>query len=464
MPSVPRINIVVAIVVLAVAGVNASGCRSRVVPPPAPTTMRIGVGAPSVGAPSAASSGVGGLVNLIKGDPWFSLRPDGRVSERIALDSTWDEARTTLRIKLRRDVYLHDGTLLTPAVAAGALRASIDGPTAFVSFKSIRDVRGEGDDTVVIELNERNSFIQTDLAGTAIVKPGHPDIGTGPFRIVERQLGSDGKVTSVKLAVFPQYFRGRPPLDGIVVTVYPTQRNSWTALLLGDIDMLYEVSHDAYNFVKAESTVKTYSFTRTYYIPLVFNVTRAPLRDPRIRQAINRAIDRATLVRDGMSGHGSVADGPLWPSNWAYAPPAAPFIYDPDAAQGLLEAAGVHRRATPQSPVPVRLSFSCMVLGNDSRFERIAVLAQKELAEIGIEMRLVPLPFEEFLERAKAGDFDSFLIELAGRSLGSMYDFWRSHPDKLFNSGYRSADAALDRLKAAGSDEEVVPLSRTSFT
>ena len=31
-------------------------------------------------------------------------------------------------------------------------------------------------------------------------------------------------------------------------------------------------------------------------------------------------------------------------------------------------------------------------------------------------------------ERVDAGDFDAFLIEMAGRSLGRVYDFWRSHP------------------------------------
>ena len=65
---------------------------------------------------------------------------------------------------------------------------------------------------------------------------------------------------------------------GIDVNVYPTQRNAWTALMRGDIDMLYEVSRDALDFVQAETTVKTYSFPRPYYIPLVFNVRHPVLQ------------------------------------------------------------------------------------------------------------------------------------------------------------------------------------------
>jgi ABC-type transport system substrate-binding protein len=103
----------------------------------------------------------------------------------------------------------------------------------------------------------------------------------------------------------------------------------------------------------------------------------------------------------------------------------------------------------------MRLSFSCLVFANDSRFERIAVLVQKQLADVGIEMRLVPVSLQEMGTRANNGDFDAFIIEMAGRSLGWVYEFWRSHPNMRADTGYRAADAALDRLKAAGPDEEV---------
>jgi ABC-type transport system substrate-binding protein len=103
---------------------------------------------------------------------------------------------------------------------------------------------------------------------------------------------------------------------------------------------------------------------------------------------------------------------------------------------------------------PVRLSFKCLVLGNDSRFDRIEVLVQKQLAEVGIEMQLVALPLDQFNERVKAGDFDAFVMEMAGRSLSWVYAFWHSHPGMYADSGYRSADPVLDRLKAARDDDE----------
>src|SRR4029079_7978832 len=97
------------------------------------------------------------------------------------------------------------------------------------------------------------------------------------------------------LVAFPQFYRGHPAPAGVDVTNYPTQRKAWTALMRGEIDMLYEVSREAVDFVQAESTVRSYSFLRPYYIPLAFNVRRPMFVDPRVRQAINLALDKPAL-------------------------------------------------------------------------------------------------------------------------------------------------------------------------
>ena len=81
--------------------------------------MRIGLGAPTEGVPG---TGARAVVNLFESDPWLTSRPDGRPGERIAISWSWDAPGTTLHLKLRHDVYFHDGTLLTPEIAAEALR------------------------------------------------------------------------------------------------------------------------------------------------------------------------------------------------------------------------------------------------------------------------------------------------------------------------------------------------------
>jgi ABC-type transport system substrate-binding protein len=222
-----------------------------------------------------------------------------------------------------------------------------------------------------------------------------------------------------------------------------------------EIDMLHEVSRDAAEFVEAETTVKTYSFPRPYYIPLVFSVRHPILRNAEVRKAINEALDKATLIRDGLSGRGRPADGPIWPEHWAHSSLAQPFEFNPEAARLRLDAAGLRARASSDGNMPARFSFTCLVFGSDTRFERLAVLVQKQLADVGIDMKLLPLTQTELVPRLASGDFDAFLFEMFGRPLSSTYDFWRSHDGSHLNTGYRSADAVLDRMRSARSEEDV---------
>jgi ABC-type transport system substrate-binding protein len=220
-----------------------------------------------------------------------------------------------------------------------------------------------------------------------------------------------------------------------------------------DVDMLYEVGRDAEDFVQAESRVKTYSFPRPYYDALVFNVRHPILKRTEVRRALNVAFDRTALIHDGMNGKGRTADGPLLPEHWAYSA-SPPVDFSPASARSQFELARLPIHPSAGGRMPSRFAFTCLVLGN-TRFERLAVLIQKQLADVGVEMRLVPLTLEQFLERVAVGDFDAFLMEFNGRSLGWVHQFWHSHDKGLFNSGYRSADAVLDRIKAARTDEEI---------
>jgi peptide/nickel transport system substrate-binding protein len=406
-------------------------------------TMRIGIASPPVGGQEMGSRAI---INLLKADPWLTNKSDGRPGDRIVTSWSWDESGTVLRLKLRPDVVFHDGIPLTPDLAAKSLRAW--GPDQD-SFASVVSVEPAASDTVVLRLKERNSFVLPDLTAIMALKPDNRDIGTGPYQIVNRQ-NADAKLTA-----FTRYYRGRPALAGIDVINYPTQRKAWAGMMRGDIDMLHEVSRDAVEFVEAETSVNTYSFPRPYYIPLAFNVRRPVLRDARVRQAINIAVDRSALVREGLRGRGTTSDGPVHPQNWAYAPPEHPFAYDPAEARRLLDEAGYLARRSSDAAVPIRFQFRCLVFAEDQRFDRIALLVQKQLADVGIDMQLEPVPLEMLGKRAAAGDFDAFIMEMAGRSLSRVYEFWRSRDGAFLNSGYMTADTVLDRIRAASSDDEV---------
>jgi peptide/nickel transport system substrate-binding protein len=440
----PHRRFLVVFVVVAAAGVCAPGCARRE-EPPATVSMRIGIGAPPKGS---SGSGINHVITSLESEPWLTSRPDGRQSERVVSDWTWNDDGTVLRLKLRPDVFFHDGTKLTPELAVQIMRGSIDRREA-LSLATISSVKVSGHDSIELSLSEPNAFLVPDLSLSTVRLPGAVRIGAGPFRVVKR----DAQQTI--MAAFPQYYRGRPALSEIAITNYPTQRNAWTALMRGEIDMLHEVSRDAAEFVDAATTVNTYKFPRPYYIPLVFNVRHPILKSIEVRKAINEALDKVTLVRNGLNQRGRPADGPIWPEHWALSTPTAPFVFDPAAANHRLDAAGFRSRPSVDGRLPGRFSFTCLVFASDPRFERLAVLVQRQLADVGIDMKLLPVKQDELEQRLSSGAFDAFLFEMFGRSLSFLDEFWHSHEGGRLNTGYRSADAALDRMRRARSEDEV---------
>lgn len=411
--------------------------------------MRIGVGTPARGIPG---SGPRFVVSALTAEPWVTVRADGQQSERLVSSWSWNPEKTLLRLKLRTDVFFHDGTQLDSRVATEILKSSMKEAGAPLSYLSIASITASAPDTVDISLSSRNAFLLSDLALSSVRLKGpdnSPGPGTGPFRVVS----ADEEKTT--LQAFPRYYRGQPALNDIVVHNYATQRNAWAALMRGEIDMLHEVSRDALQFVQAESTVKTYPFARSYFIPLVFNLRHGALANVKVRQALSKAVDKATLVREGMRGQGRPADGPIWPEFWAYSAPANVYTYDPVAARAQLDQAGFPLRARTDGGMPNRLSFTCLVFAEDSRFERLALLVQRQLADVDVEMKLIPVGAKELGERAARGDFDAFIFEMAGRSLSWAYEFWHSRGSGMLSTGYNAADATLDRIRDARTDDEI---------
>ena len=106
--------------------------------------------------------------------------------------------------------------------------------------------------------------------------------------------------------------------------------------------------------------------------------------------------------------------------------------------------------------MPRRFRFTCAFWSEDPQFERIALVVQKQLFEIGIDVEMVPMTLRDLGGRLGAGDFEAVLLPMvSGRSFEWTYRFWRSaSSQRIIRSGYTAADTALDRLRAARSDEE----------
>ena len=430
--------------VVVIAGLNLVCARTS---PQAngPVKLRIGTSLPRAGEPS---TGVNGLVNSVVLEAPITIGADGRLVGRAFENWTWLQDGRGLRLFLRPGITFHDGTPLTADLAATILRREF---ASGAISTTVRSVTAVGDREVVITSGQSEGFLLSDVATAMFSLPGKERVGIGPF-----QFESAGP--PIVLRAYDAYYTGRPAIDRIEIAEYETPRATWAALMRGDINMVHDVSREALDFVEAESTVQTHSFLRAYYYALVFNMRHPILGRREVRLAIGEAIDKAGIVERRMRNRGQPADGPVWPLHWAATAAARRPAFNPDAARLRLDSLDLKVRP-PSEPgvMPSRFRFKCAVVAEDQTLQRIALLVQKNLFDLGVDMDVEMVPFRDLRRRAMKGEFDTLLLEISSsRSLSYIYYFWHSPQGQpVINSGYNAADHALDRFRAAISDADV---------
>ena len=383
----------------------------------------------------------------LTGESLTALDWDGRSTSGLA-SSQWSADRLSLRLQLHPNIVFHDGTRLDAPLAKELLQRVMNPETpsgGSVSFESVTRIEVQDPNTLTLRLSQPEAFLREDLANATLPHPSDSSLGAGPFKLVAPAAG--GNVT--RLEAFADYYRGRPEIDVIEVQSYNEQRSAWAALMRGDIDAVHEVSPNVIDLVESQTTVQTFSSVRPYYIALWFNVRHPLMKDARVRQALSYGVDRQQLIDQGLNKRGEPAAGPVWPYHWAYTPAERSYSLNREAASIQLDAVGRFPRKSSGPGMQGRFRFTCITLAGD-RYEKLALLLQKQLYAIGVDMQIEALPLRELFSRLQSRNFEAILLERAsGRSLGWTYLTFHS---KSTPAGYKAADRVLDQMRSAITD------------
>jgi ABC-type transport system substrate-binding protein len=425
-----------------------------------PITLSVGVAQP-LGAPP--DSGLAAVATLLQHASPVTFARDGRAGPGLAV--RWEESGDglTWRFWIRDDLTFHDGSPLTAADLKEALEAQFEAPGPFgvtPGFRDVRRVDAPNRTQLVVHLARPSAFLLEAMARVPVMTATEPSQHAGPYLPVSSE---DGRIV---LDAFAGYHRGRPHIQRVELRSYQTPRTAWGALMRDEIDFLYEAAPEAVEFLKG-ADVREFSFLRPYVYAVGFNLRHPALGRPEVRRALNAAVDRAALIQRALSGRGVPAYSHAWPQHWAYDAAVAPPPLDPAAAMAALDAAGwrVEERGTTlegtshQGP-PTRFRFSCLIPADYPLFERLALIVQKQLYDVGVDMRIEPVPAQQLQVRLVAGRFDAYLLELAtGQGFNFPYWLWHSPSDgshsPLIDSGYGGANDTLDRLRSARTDVDM---------
>jgi peptide/nickel transport system substrate-binding protein len=334
----------------------------------------------------------------------IALDADSQLLPDLAESWSVEDGGLRYVFRLRDGVRWHDGE----PFGAGDVRwtfAQLAGRPGFAAaaMRRIAAVETPDDRTVEIRLHSPWApFLSTLAAYGAFILPSHLGrrsgkvVGTGPFR-----LGSWVHGRRLTLLANRSFHRPGPFVDRLVCLFARDTGQAAEMLLRGAAD--YTLLRPPQGLLarlrsSPDLQVVTSPSDARYYCG--FNLRRRPFDDRRVREAINRAVDRQEILDRALHGYGAPALGFYTPAvAWAYNGEAHVPLFDRAAARSLLAAAGAPGR---------RLDLVAATL---EPYPEIALLLCDQLRAVGLEVRPVLLPPGQALERTLTRhDFDLALI------------------------------------------------------
>lgn len=215
-------------------------------------------------------------------------------------------------------------------------------------------------------------------------------VGTGPFAL------DRAETAGWKMRAFTQSWRA-PKVDRLHWIAAPDAATRVQAVLADQMDIALSLGPDEIAAIEAGGgTGATWRNAAVWAIHFHHNKD-TPLRDVRVRQALNLAIDRRAFT-DGLMGGATVAANQPAPSNaYGYDPGIAPIPYDPPAARRLLAEAGY----------PKGFKFVVQgVIGSGPADGAMFQLVAQQLAAVGVTMEVRQFPVSELLRAAVDGSWN----------------------------------------------------------
>ena len=443
-----------AVVISVLSGVALAACTAedRAAGDAAPGELSIGY---------VASGNFSELRQTLTTEPLVYTGPDGEYRPGLALDWSVSDDGLTVTLTLVSGATFHDGVPLDARAVKELLDEARIDPRQLVSHPPLADI--DAVDTAgknVVRLHyKRGAYLQLDGLALRVEREvdGKP-IGTGPF-ILQSQTRD-----TMTLVANSAYHQGQSAIDVVHVETYPTTRTAWVAMMRQEVDFLVEVPNRARDFVAAASDVDMFMVNHPYATIIGFNVERKPFTDIRVRRALNHAVNRSAVIDRAFRGVGRPTSG-LSAEHWALRDGVRNYTFDPQLADQLLTDAGYNqatesfsRRA--ESAMSARLRFTCLIAENWEVDETIALLVQRQLFDLGVDMQIEAVDLESLLDRATRQNYEAVLRpQNTTRSLSRLYSLWHSsQPFAL--PGYTAVDDALDALKEAASREDVRQAAR----
>ncbi|MEM9341826.1 MAG: ABC transporter substrate-binding protein [Pseudomonadota bacterium] len=271
------------------------------------------------------------LVSHGIGEQLFRVSRDGEVVPNLAASATAnDDGTWTIELAPKR--FFSDGTPVTAAAVADALNRTGEANPSARATAGRLIFTAVDDDTLSVETEQPTTILPSILAEWAFpvyMMDGDSPVFTGPFAVESFEPG--GTIEMVPNT----HYANADARPNVTLRRIADGQSLALAFASGELDMAFNLPVESLSMLEAAEG-ETVSFPVAYQYMMWMNTTSPGLDDPRVRRAIDMAINRADLVTAAQAGV---------PATGAFAP-GFPFAatdelpHDPAAAAALLDEAG----------------------------------------------------------------------------------------------------------------------------
>lgn len=376
-------------------------------------TLRIGLNEdPDALDPARGGTFVGRIVFAAVCDKLVDIDARNNFVPQLATSWTWSPDNLALTLTLRDKVTFHDGEAMT----ADAVKANLEryrSATESVrksELKPVSSVEVVDPHTVRLRLSQPYAplvAVLSDRSGMmispkALGRDVTPDLPcAGPFKLTER-------VAQDRIVVdrFPGYWNaGAIKLDRIDYRPQPDTTVRLVNLQAGQLDMVERLGPTDAATVKKNPKLQLISTPALQYYTISINLAASdsPLKDARVREALEVAIDRAALNQ-------VVRDGQFIPSNQFEAPGSRYWDADkPVPVRDLARAKDLLKQVGQEHP-----QFT-LLIGNSPVDQQEGQVIQSMASEAGFDIKLQTNEAKALVAAARAGKYDASIVFWSGR-------------------------------------------------
>ncbi|MGA1823287.1 MAG: ABC transporter substrate-binding protein [bacterium] len=347
------------------------------------------------------------LINQIQ-DGIFEYDANNQIIPVLATSLPKQEEQNHYIVKLKQDIYFHDGTELdgkSVHYTLNRLRKLFDQTPIIDLFNGIETIKSLDKYTLLFVLRENSLPLEYLLSRTEMYPLSESSveqygdlygkvisIGTGPFRLIEW-----AKASEIILERNPKYWNNPYPFLYKIDFIHINE-DRLKALRWGKVHLLPNVLLSETKKLQSRN-IKIVHKPGRCLGQIYLNISQQPFINIKFREAVALSINKKELIDTVFDGYATPATSclPPWKNNVnsiLYTTDLYNTDYNLEKARKLIEEIKYEKRFSPRRQFFFEkddtLSFDLMYT-NEEIFHQQALIIQNQLSQVGIEVNLRPL-------------------------------------------------------------------------